>query len=360
MVATSPAAEPAIEPYRSSSEHLRDELARIDLLVRGQVFRARQASGDDPYRGLVISEAEVDALLARAPGVPPWDAATAGPSLADARAFADRIAGVIASRCERSTASLRLVQLAQRFALDRFALDVVMLALAPELDLRYERLYAYLHDDIHRKRPSVDLALNLLCGSLDERLAARARFTATSPLVRHGLIRVLGEPDAPLLARPIKLDDRIVNWLHGSDDLAPRLAPHAHRIAPSGALADLVADTDTRDRLRSLAGSADHSLVVYLLGPAGAGKRTTAEALVCELARGAAPPRALVALDAASLDGLSDDATAEIVLAAVREARLADDVLLVEHADLLLAGERRIGRTALLDAIPSLPSPVIL
>src|SRR5678815_3845107 len=71
MASTSPARDAAIEPYGSSLEHLRDELARIDLLVRGQVVRARQASGDDPYRGLAISEAEVDALLARAAGAPP-------------------------------------------------------------------------------------------------------------------------------------------------------------------------------------------------------------------------------------------------------------------------------------------------
>ncbi|MCW5801357.1 MAG: hypothetical protein KIT31_03020 [Deltaproteobacteria bacterium] len=36
----------AIEPYGSSSEHLRDELARLDVLVRGARSRARAgASG---------------------------------------------------------------------------------------------------------------------------------------------------------------------------------------------------------------------------------------------------------------------------------------------------------------------------
>ena len=40
-----------------------------------------------------------------------------------------------------------------------------MIALAPEIDLRYERLYAYLHDDVSRRHPSVDLALNLDCGA---------------------------------------------------------------------------------------------------------------------------------------------------------------------------------------------------
>ena len=38
----------------------------------------------------------------------------------------------------------------------------LLIALAPEIDPRYERLYAYLQDDVTRKRPSIDLTLNLL------------------------------------------------------------------------------------------------------------------------------------------------------------------------------------------------------
>lgn len=353
MMSTTPARDAAIEPYGSSIEHLRDELARIDLLVAGQVARAREAAGDDPYRGLVISEAEVDALLARATGAPPWDAAASGPSLDDARAQADLVAAVIERRRASSAEPLRLVQLAARFGLDRFELDVVMIALAPEVDLRYERLYAYLHDDINRKRPSVDLALHLLCGSFAERIAARSRFTATAPLVRHQLLRVTGEPAAPLLACPIKLDDRVVDWLHGADELAPSLARYARRITPVATLDSLLADAAVHEQLRRLA-AADPSPVLYLYGAPGAGKRTAAEALAG--ARG----RALIALDAARLDSLSDTDAEAVVVAAVREARLVDAALLVEHAERLLAGERPAARAALLGGIAGAPVPVVL
>ncbi|ABG51415.1 AAA ATPase [Trichodesmium erythraeum IMS101] len=36
----------------------------------------------------------------------------------------------------------------------------MLIALAPEIDLRYDRLYAYLQDDFTSKGSSVDLALN--------------------------------------------------------------------------------------------------------------------------------------------------------------------------------------------------------
>ena len=47
-----------------------------------------------------------------------------------------------------------------------FEMDVLLVAFAVEVDLRYERLYAWLQDDATRRRPSVALALDLLCESV--------------------------------------------------------------------------------------------------------------------------------------------------------------------------------------------------
>ena len=341
------------EPYASSFGHLRDELARIEWLVRGQVVRARHALGDGPYRGLVISEADVDALLARSPGLPGWDIATIGPSLDQADAIAAELAERIEERRTQTSIALRLGQLQERFGLERFDLDVVMISLAPELDLRFERLYAYLHDDVTRKRPTVDLVLLLLCRSLEERMQARGRFAASAPLIRHGIVRLLAEPTTAKLAAPIKLDDRIVDWLHGSDELSVPLAPYARRIAPRRDLAELVIDTAVRGQLERLAQDAVPP-VVYLHGATGSGKQTVAEAYAAQTGR------ALIALDAARLEGLADDAAEAVIVAAGREAWLADDVLLVEHADVLLAGERRSARAALLDIAGAAPVPIVL
>jgi hypothetical protein len=52
-----------------------------------------------------------------------------------------------------------------------------ILALAPELDRRYERLIAYLQDDIRTKHPTVDLTLNLLCPTAGDKLQQRDRTT---------------------------------------------------------------------------------------------------------------------------------------------------------------------------------------
>ena len=56
-----------MEYYASSLEHILAELERIDLLIRAQVWRARQAqAGDGELQGFYISEQELEALKAQA------------------------------------------------------------------------------------------------------------------------------------------------------------------------------------------------------------------------------------------------------------------------------------------------------
>jgi hypothetical protein len=88
----------------------------------------------------------------------------------------------------------RLSQLAQLFELTPFGVDAILICLAPELDLRYERVYAYLQDDVTRRRPSVDLVLNLLCSSFEEKLIRLENFAANASLIRHLLLRMFEDP----------------------------------------------------------------------------------------------------------------------------------------------------------------------
>src|SRR5947207_1970401 len=110
-----PALAPAPAPFASSLEHLAGELARIEVLVRGQAERAREAAGDDAYRGLAITAAEVDAVLERAPGVPAWDGAPGTP-LAEARTLAARMAEALAAREAASVPPPRLARLCARLS----------------------------------------------------------------------------------------------------------------------------------------------------------------------------------------------------------------------------------------------------
>ncbi|HEY0078528.1 MAG TPA: ATP-binding protein [Pyrinomonadaceae bacterium] len=292
-------AQPA---YANSNEHLRDELRRLDYLLCQAVaeFRARQ--GEDyaaEFRGLCISEEEIDELL---------DASSPAPGSNRIETYA-RLASLGAEIQERTARSLeagvalRLPHLSRVFALSPFEKDVLLLALAPELDLRYQKLYAYLQDDVLRKRPSVDLALRLLCVTSDERIAARQCFAASSPLLSRSLVTLhedASERPVPLLGQSLKVDERIVEFCCGSDRFDARLSavsPRARFVAPRHALRDLQlpqktlsalerlvekhrhVDASSRPLSNSFSNSFSSSFYCLLYGARGAGKKTCAEAV---------------------------------------------------------------------------------
>lgn len=282
-----------ITPYHNDLEYLGEELGRLDLLLAGAVAQCRRRRrGDNPpeFPGLSISEAEVDGLL-QDPAQTPDDGwletlAAAGTlkRTIQGRLEAGRNAGVF----------LRFVHLCTVFALSGFEADVLLLALAPELSRRYQKLYAYLQDDINRKRPSVDLALRLFCLTPEEAARAREAFADNAPLFSFGLLALGEEPGegpAPLLSRFLKADDRIVDFLLGHDLLDHRLTanlPLARWVMPEIKLSELVAPDGLRSSLAQLIPLVHDGgpLVCLFHGPEGAGKKTAAAAICRELGCG--------------------------------------------------------------------------
>jgi len=182
------------EYYTTSLQHILAELERVDLLIQVQIQRARQVHmADSEFQGLCISEQEIDALLAQPIGLPHWATTPGTVSMTEVRSVLDQLAGEIAQRKAeslRQDVTLRLEKLAHLFRLIPFDIDVLLICLASDLDLRYERLYAYLQDDVTRKRPSVNLVLNLLCSTFEDKLIARDRFSSESPLFKHYLFHL--------------------------------------------------------------------------------------------------------------------------------------------------------------------------
>ena len=202
-----------IGPGQLSSRGLLSSLKRLDTLLQHAVERADQAYGSragDNFRGLYVSHADVEDLLAREPAVP--------------RLNNSQVAQLLPT--DETNSEIRRLQ--QLFSLSDFELDVVCMALAPELDLKYERLYAYLQDDVTRRHPTIDLALNVLCTSAEDRIDKRVHFAPDGPLLRHGIIRVFPDPhhsQPSLLSHYFRLDPQIVQMLLSQLRLDNRLRP---------------------------------------------------------------------------------------------------------------------------------------
>ncbi|MQA25118.1 MAG: ATP-binding protein, partial [Micromonosporaceae bacterium] len=205
-------------------------LGRVSELrarVRAAVDRRRAVDPgtDDPFRGLYVADAEVDALLddtRRRPALNPDPGADPGGASDPAHA---------ADTADAIDAAGRLGRLARAFGLTGFDVEILLVALAPDLDPSFERLYAYLQDDVSRRRASTGLALEL-CGGPGALGSARLRLMSPAPLVIGGLVLV-EETERPFLTRSLRVPDRVLAWLLGHDEPGPDVA--ALSATPSGA-----------------------------------------------------------------------------------------------------------------------------
>ncbi len=322
-------------------------LRRLDALLARAAERVPGVYGahvdGDQYRGLYVSSVDVAALFAQEPGMPRFQ------SLADSEAGDDlSFVDDTATESEGTT----LGALAAAFGLVQFEVDVLLLAIAPELDLRYERLYAYLQDDVGRRRPAVALALDLLSADAAARLANRAHFAPGAPLLRHHLIDISGDgvasgvasggPATPLLNRVLAVDEGIVNLLLGQDTLDRRIASACRYMVIDAGFGPRVLGAQAMERLVDAARNTDagHSATrIHFHGPRGSGKRGTAGSLAAALG---AP---MLNVDLARLVELPD--FARLIALALRDAWLRDGVVYLCNADVLLRDDRSLRRAEL-------------
>jgi SpoVK/Ycf46/Vps4 family AAA+-type ATPase len=258
--------------HQSALEELQPLLQWLDHLITEAIAKAQTLYGveaaSDIHRGLYINEEEVERLLARTPGQPlfPSDQHLNWLSADSCCAWLQQIAG-----------------------LSDFDLALMLVALAPEIDLRYERLYAYLQDDVTRKRPTVDLALNLLCSSADEKLHRRSHFASDAPLMQAALLQLLPDPhqvQPPLLTHVLKLDDQMVQFWLGQTALDHRLEPFCQLTQSPIDLTNLPLPMEVQRVLQALIESVrttQKTVKLYLQGVPGIGKRQIAAAIATEL-----------------------------------------------------------------------------
>jgi AAA+ superfamily predicted ATPase len=329
-------------------------LGRLDSILQRASSAAKKAygveAGGDSLRGLHIQDEDVDRLFERIPGA----SVLHTPNTHEDAGLPSDVA--IGSRLGR---------LADAYGLTAFDLDVLVLALAPELDLAYQRLYAYLQDDVTRRHPSVDLALNLFSeGSLDK-LRRRRHFAAGAPLFRNHVLRLFSEPsqpNPPLLGHYLEVDEQIVRYLLDERSLDERLAAFAEWIqVPAVSLEELQMNRAARASLVSWASSVrgdaqSEPRLLHLHEVHGSGRRQVAEAIARQADKGLLAVEISRVLAAAATPA-DFERTARLLL---REACLGDGILYLDEVDALRTEDRAPHLQGLLRALSDGFASVIL
>ena len=319
--------DPALDP---SMRHLLDRIGIVRARVGAEVDRRRAedpAAADDRFLGLYVSDDRVDQLLSADPLGPVASDPVAESHLQDIEA--------VATAVEAAGGTIRLRRLARIFALEPLDLELLLIALAPDVDVRFEPLYGYLNDDVSLRRATVGLALRL-CGYPAVFGAARARLTAAAPLTSAGLLTVEGD-ERPQLTRTLRIPDRVIAHLLGDDAPDPTVASLQVPLVPVAGEAALRLERALR------AGSTTG----YVRETTGSGGASCAAAALEACGFG------IVGLDLERLDGTVD--AVAVATAAGREARLRGAGLVAGPIEALVG----IGPTAV-RAFAELDGVVIL
>lgn len=326
-------------PYRRSAEHLRDELARVDLLVRAQVVRWRltigQTKAEEMWGMVYVTDAEIDRYMS-SPIAPPDRLPE---SLLHAlKPFweAEALAGRQIRENVQATASevdLRVNSLSTAFQLTDLERDLVLVCLLAELDFRYRRMLGYLQDDVSHKKPPVELLLQIMRPRAESLEEARAAFEPEGTLLSKRLLVLSGEDDNRA-TRSVRLDERIASYLLGSDGLDARLSNVVVRSAEAVKWDELLFDDALIAHLRHLADYVSlGKAILFFHGLRGSGREKAAHAICTQNGM------QLLRVDVAA--ALQEQTRWEVIVdLAFREARLAGAAIYWADVDLLPQDEQ--------------------
>lgn len=300
-----------------SRHTIQEALGRLNTLLAPAVERVEESLGvkfgDAPFLGLAVESADATRGMSVQDRVEPSAELLAWP-------------GVIANDSLFQT-------LKQYFRVqDATDFGLLLLALAPEFNSGYEKVFGFLQDDVTRRRASVELAVSLFGPGGNSGVVSR--LSNSAPLVANRLIDLADPLDGRtgLNARVIRLDEQFARWIFGATTLDRRLAAVAEVNQPKTDIKALPVSRElagTLDRLARL-----NPLRLYLHGPDNRVSMLVADALA------KLTDRRLLVVDAgrvATADGLSSD-TARLL---IREANWFSHLLVLIGLDALHTPDRQ-------------------
>ena len=204
-------------PNDLAIRHLLIRLRPLNRALRAAVERqAAEAARLDrpdlvPY---CITDEQVAALLDRLDALPQSDSAGAASLTREEQAAEQEIR----EQASAAGVMLPLDELAGRLGLTDQDQQALLLCAAPEFDRAYERVTAYILDDLNRRFPCVELLTLITSGSGLGCLAERGALSRTGRLRLLGLLTPYGEAPTDL-RQELRVPSGVVDYLlgHGGD-----------------------------------------------------------------------------------------------------------------------------------------------
>ena len=348
------------ETVNLERSYLQAVLSWLDARLEQDVRRWQMAGQDpvDRFRGLYVSDAKALDLVRRGAGTQ-WGTGMELPAdeakqLEGMEADALKAMRTLEKEAEASGVNLRLKAVQAIFNLNDFEWWAFVVCLAPALDLRYERIYGYLQDDVTRTFASVDLLLHLLVPEGLFRLQYLPEFDRQNTLRTFRLIVPIEESGKPVsaLRQAFRVEPGVVNWLLGAYAPSAELGEGAVLYPADEESADLSAA-----EIFSLPKMPDKETVINVQPMLSLHGSDILQQELTARQMAAALGRSLLEIKISP----DEDVTAALgkLYPAVRDAQLLDALLFVQGCDLFIDVERCLLPSAF-DALHLLGDTVLL
>ncbi|MFI5177710.1 MAG: ATP-binding protein [Vicinamibacterales bacterium] len=332
-------------------EHLLLRLRPINRALRTAVVRQQVATARLVAPGaapLCVTDDQVEKLLLDVDEASDIDPAAACEPVLTAEELAAELD--VRARAAAAGVALPLDALAAQLELSAFEQDAVVLCAAPEISRSYERIFAFVLDDLNRRLPCVEVMMALAPAPAAERLARRRALSRFGILRRTGVLRPWGDA-ATDQRQELRLSAPALDFLMGEHPGGERLFSDPADVP----LSDAVVLPDTLDRAaiaRLGAAMADGSLnALGVWGPRYSGHDDVVHAVV------AASNRRLRALPATVFDRPAD--AEQALRDAVQTASALGAALWIATDSLSEPGGDRL-RELVVDALVPATVPVCL
>jgi hypothetical protein len=239
--------------YKDFIEHFIDELRILTYRLLRFTKKHKKAGEkeDQGTRGIFVEEGEVLSALHSLIGF-------AGriendPEMADLDGMINKLRQDINGRLSatgQQESLFPLLRVAGIFGLTPSEVDLMVMAIAPEVDRRYERIFAFCNDDLTKKAPTIGLALELLEDDLRSRMGGWRMFSQAAPLVAYNLIQIhdggIGQTSQK---STFVIDERIRRYLLGDFVLSRPLTVSLNISYPSNERTEKVEGFETREKI---------------------------------------------------------------------------------------------------------------
>ncbi|MCW7550386.1 ATP-binding protein [Photorhabdus sp. APURE] len=289
-------------------------LERIDLRLQHYYYQNREKYDYLPD-SFLLTEDELEQHLAKPQSIPHW--------------IIKQDDVINFSEIEETSNALSL--LVERFELTEFERDVLLLGLLPHFDSRYHALFAALHGNSKKQWPSFALAIELFSQCQSDRQLLQNSFLPQTPLINNQLLRLNNHQEPIWLQTQFLTHSAIWHCLSGQRVILPPLTTCAYWHSPASH--SWYPQTLYHSLEKILLNETDEIRPLVILR----GKSDSARELAVSNIM-ASHDISTLTLDLAQLP---EENNPNLLIDAVREARLYDACLLIRNFS-LLKEEKRI------------------